>query len=739
MVLSLLAKQDCGNDTEIGVSNETGSKQGSLMPARSRSGAKGEVLERLDGHAPGGLETPVQFLKGVGPARADVFARLGVETVGDLLEYYPRDWVFMPRAVKIDEMMPKETVAVIGLVESTDYQSFRRQAMFEAIISDETGICRLVWFHGGYLRDQLRPGLIIMASGKVSLYKRKLQMTNPKFVVLDEEHLKSAEYFSGGVYPATAKLGSRQIKRVIRPVLDDLGRLVQEFYDEPFRKKTNLISRKDAFAWIHLPPDEKKLAQAKRRLKYDELFLMQLGLGLRRYRLRHFSAAKPCLIADDIDSRIRRRFPFLLTEDQNDCISQIVADMGRSEPMNRLLQGDVGSGKTVVALYAALLAVANKKQVAIMVPTEILAGQHFLSIERYLKGSKVERALITGGLTGKKRAELLGEIKAGAIDIVVGTVALLQGDIEFQRLALVIIDEQHKFGVEQRAQLRKQTTPHCLVMTATPIPRTLAMTAFGDLDVSIIKHSPPGRGTVITRWVDKRDRAKAHEFIRERLKARKQAYFVYPRITAIEQDIDVKAATDEWKNLSENVFSEFKVTLLHGRMPSADKQAVMSDFRKGKIDVLVSTVVVEVGVDVPNATVMVIEGADRFGLAQLHQLRGRIGRGEAKSYCFLFAETDSDIARSRLEMMIRSSDGFEIAEHDLRLRGPGEMFSTRQHGLPDLKIANIMDDFDLLVMARRNAFELVQRDPMLRNAENVNIRRALLAKFGESLGLADIA
>jgi len=685
------------------------------------------------------LEMPVQYLKGVGPARAEVFARLGVRNLGDLLEYYPRDWVFMPRAVKINQMRPDETVAVIGLVESTDYQSHRRQPMFEAVISDESGICRLVWFHGGYLRDQLRPGQIIIASGKATLYKRRLQMTNPKFVVLDEEHSKSPEHFSGGVYPATAKLDSRQIKRIIRPVLDNLDQLVQEFYDKAFRKKTNLIARKDAFAWIHLPPDEKKLAQAKRRLKYDELFLMQLGLGLRRYRLRHFSAAKPCKITDEIDSRIRRRFPFLLTEDQNECISQIAADMGGSEPMNRLLQGDVGSGKTVVALYAALLAVANKSQAVIMAPTEILADQHFLSIERYLKGSKVSRALITGGLTGKKRAELLNEIKSGGIDIVVGTVALLQGDIEFQRLGLAIIDEQHKFGVEQRAQLRKQTTPHCLVMTATPIPRTLAMTAFGDLDVSVIKHSPPGRGKIVTRWVDKNDRSKALEFIRERLKARKQAYFVYPRITAVEQDSDVKAATDEWKNLSENVFAEFKVELLHGRMPSAKKQQVMSEFRKGRIDVLVSTVVVEVGVDVPNATIMVIEGADRFGLAQLHQLRGRIGRGEAKSYCLLLAETDSEIARSRLEMMTRSSDGFEIAEHDLRLRGPGEMFSTRQHGLPDLKIANILNDFELLVMARRNAFEMVRSDPMLATPEHVNIRRALLAKFGESLGLADIA
>jgi ATP-dependent DNA helicase RecG len=323
--------------------------------------------------------------------------------------------------------------------------------------------------------------------------------------------------------------------------------------------------------------------------------------------------------------------------------------------------------------------------------------------------------------------------------MVVGTVALLEKDVEFEKLGLVVIDEQHKFGVHQRAQLRKQTTPHCLVMTATPIPRTLAMTAFGDLDVSIIKHCPPGRGAVITRWVDRKDRPKAYEFIRERLKAKRQAYFVYPRITALEDNDAVQAATDEWKRLSADVFPEFTVELLHGQMPSAKKQQIMDDFRKGRIDVLVSTVVIEVGMDVPNATVMVVEGADRFGLAQLHQLRGRIGRGEAKSYCLLFAETESEVARDRLEIMTRSNDGFEIAEQDLRLRGPGELFSARQHGLPDLKIANIIDDHDLLVLARKNAFELVSRDPMLTKAEHTNIRQALLGKFGDSLGLADVA
>lgn len=719
------------------------------------------------------LDMPVQYLKGVGPARAQIFEKLEVKTAADLLEYYPRDWFFAPPPVKIEQLKPNHTVTLAGFVESTDWQAWRKPPYFEAYINDDTGLCRIIWFNARYLQDKITPGVKIVVWGKVALYKHQLQLNNPKFEIVEEDE-NIPDCFSGPVYPATANLSSSQIKRIVHDSLDSLIELMPEFFDSAFLKKSNLLERKKAFHWIHNPLDEEQIAQAKRRLKYDELFLMQTSLALRRYKVRNFSKAVSLKRDDQIDSRIRKRFPFLLTEDQDKVIEEIVADLAKTIPTNRLLQGDVGSGKTVVALYAALVAVANKKQVAIMAPTEVLAAQHFTNIERYLKDSNVNRCLITGGLTGDKRKDILEDIKSGKTNIVVGTVALLQEDIQFADLALVIIDEQHKFGVHQRAGLRKDTTPHCLVMTATPIPRTLAMTIFGDLDISIIKHSPPGRGDVVTRYIHPKDLPKAYEFIRERLRAKKQAFFVYPRIVDSENGdacpvpiaqnqilkkndfaesksgqfsstqiynnrYGVKAAIAEFKNLSKNIFPEFKVGLLHGQMSGADKQKIMDEFRKGKIHCLVSTVLIEVGIDIPNATIMVIEEADMFGLAQLHQLRGRIARSTSKSYCLLVAQTENETANSRLEIMERSNDGFEIAEHDLKLRGPGELLSSRQHGLPDLKIANIIDDMDLLQLARKDAFELVENDPMLKSANHKNIRAELIRKFSASLTLVDVA
>ena len=704
----------------------------------------------MDSTAPAQLQrtTEVQFLKGVGPRRALVFAQLGVATVADLLEYFPRNHEFLPPLCLMGELAVGHLVTVVGAAESLRYNTRSRPPRLELLLRDNTGQCRLLWFHGGYLRKRFLPGDKLAAWGKVSRYRESLQLVNPRWIKVDHfEEIEQYRRTGQSIYPATAELSSPEIARIINDSLDAMLQTVSRRFDDDFCNDRQLPTRAHALEWIHRPPSKEYITRARRRLAYDELFLMELGIALRREKFRSTQSAQPLPIDQNLDRRIRRLFPFLLTDDQNQVIAEIAADMGRIRPMNRLLQGDVGSGKTVVALYAALLAIGRKQQVAIMAPTEILAEQHFLSIERYLRHSRVRRILLTGGLTGTRRSEMMEQIGRGEIDIVVGTQALLQHDVAFERLALVVVDEQHKFGVRQRRLIRgKDVAPHYLVMTATPIPRTLALTVFGDLEVSVIKHLPPGRRPIITRSFvpDKLD--EAYEFIRAHIRQGRQAYFVYPRVDEVPADAEqlngsagsLKAAVVQADYFRRKIFTEFEVGLLHGQMPRPDKQHVMEAFRRRKIDILVSTVVIEVGVDIPNATIMVVEHADRFGLAQLHQLRGRIGRGEQQSYCLLFGQPTTEIAQKRLEIMTQTADGFRISEEDLRLRGPGELFGTAQHGLPELKIADLIEDLDLLRMARRDAFAIVAADPDLRAPEHHNLKQALHEQFGDDLGLVDV-
>ena len=685
-------------------------------------------------------DNKLQYLKGVGPRKAMVLSAMGIHLPQDLLEYFPRRWEFLPDVGAIKTVEAGSEATVVGVIESIEYRTPRGRGVLEVYLSDHSGSFRVLWFNGGYLQKQLDIGMTIAVTGKVVEYKFQLQMTNPKFRLIENNEETDINRLGGAVYPATAEISSNQIKHIIRSNFDVLCGGIQEFFSEEFRKKAMLLSRREAFSLIHEPTDEDDIKKASRTLKYEELFLMQAALAIKRYISRTGQKARAMKYSPALDSRIRKRFPFMLTADQDEVVAEIVADMRSEQPMNRLLQGDVGSGKTAVAVYAALVAIANKTQASIMAPTEILAEQHYINICRYLKGSKVRIALLTGAMAAKKRKEILVGVENGLIDIVIGTVALIEQDVKFKELGLVVIDEQHKFGVDQRAKLRKDTTPHCLVMTATPIPRTLAMTVFGDLEVSVIKGKPAGRGKITTKWVKPNERQKAFDFIRSLLKAKKQAYFVYPRIEASELvENNLKAAIDEYHLLKETVFPEFEVALLHGRLKANEKQDIMTRFRKGQVQVLVSTVVIEVGVDVPNATVMVIEDANNFGLAQLHQLRGRIGRGSSNSYCMLFSDSANEIAAERLSVMCKSNDGFFIAEQDLAIRGPGEMFSTRQHGLPDMKIANIVEDFDLLNMARRDAFKLIKDDPLLRNPQNYQLKQAVIRKFGGKLGLTQIA
>ncbi|RMF74001.1 MAG: ATP-dependent DNA helicase RecG [Planctomycetota bacterium] len=517
---------------------------------------------------------------------------------------------------------------------------------------------------------------------------------------------------------------------------------------------------------MHRPESDEALQRARRRMAFEEFFVLELAMALRRRHLLDRFEGRRLPASLEIDRRIRARFPFQLTDDQNRAIREIATDLDSGRPMTRLLQGDVGSGKTVVALYACLLAVAHKRQAAIMAPTEILAAQHFRSIETYLAGSRVRRTLLRGKLGRKARGEALAAIEAGEIDLVVGTQALLERDVAFRDLALVVVDEQHKFGVLQRVEFRtKGPQPHCLVMTATPIPRTLAMTVFGDLDVSVIESSPPGRGSVSTFVVAPRQWASVMRRVREKIEAGEQAYVVCPLIGDADGSGDdpaggsrdaasksdaggvaeaadkprakLASAIEVYERLTQGPWRGLKIGLLHGALPPEEKQRVIQAFAAGELQAIVSTTVVEVGVDVPNASIMVIENADRFGLSQLHQLRGRIGRGSRDATCVLIARSRGAKARERLETLARETNGFRIAEADLRLRGPGELLGTRQSGLPELRFGDLVQDFELLESARRDAFALVGQDPHLKRPEHAGLRLELQRMFRGRLALLD--
>ncbi len=658
------------------------------------------------------LATPLQFLKGVGPRRAADFERVGLLTLEDLLTRFPIRYEDRSRLQSIASLKPGQTAAVAGRMLSCGLRFTRRPGfkIFDAAVDDGTASIRISWLNQPFLRDVFAPGQHVVLFGAVEMRgSGGLQLTNPQYEILDDEDGETIH--TGRIVPVYEKAGSVTPKMQRRLVHDALQRLSPDLPDplpEAVRVRLKLPSRYAALLATHFPPSDTAVADlnrfttpAQHRLIFEEAFLFHAGVAARRQAV----AEEQKVIVPQVDDRIResarRVLPFKLTAGQKSALKEIVDDLQRPQPMNRLLQGDVGAGKTIVALLAALVAMENGLQVAFMAPTEILAEQHFLNISRLLTASRFRIAILTGSTASAARRTTLAEVQAGTIHLVVGTHALVEGDVLFKLLGLVVIDEQHRFGVLQRASLRtKAMHPDVLVMTATPIPRTLALTLYGDLDVSVIRDTPPGRVPTKTSAKPESRRDEIYTFVRGQLDAGRQAYVIYPLVEESEK-VDLKAATAMFDHLSQDVFQQYRLGLLHGRMKADAKDRVMKAFAAGEIQMLVSTTVVEVGVDVPNASVMLVEHAERFGLSQLHQLRGRVGRDRHQSYCVLLYQAPlSDEARERLGAMSETTDGFEIAERDLLLRGPGDFFGTRQAGLPTFRSIDLVRDRHVLEEAK---------------------------------------
>ncbi|HEV2294464.1 MAG TPA: ATP-dependent DNA helicase RecG [Tepidisphaeraceae bacterium] len=681
---------------------------------------------------------PVDDLEGVGPTRAKHLKALGVHHLRDLLEYFPRTYQFESSELPISRLVPEQIQTVRGTVVAVNFITGRGKARFEATIDDGSEKLALVWFNASYVRRHIHPGKLIRVQGRVKLRGNMPQMINPKWHEVSDDTAVIEEERFRPIYPASASLSSDNIGKIVEANLEEALAGVEEWFEPELLDKRKIIGRREAYRLIHRPANMGEAQKARRRLVYDELMLMQLGLGISK-RLRDGRLTAPILRVDKLlDERIRCRFPFAMTGAQEQATYEILKDFRGGRPMNRLLQGDVGSGKTVVALYAMLVAVANKMQSALLAPTEVLAEQHFLTLKNFLRDSSVAIELYTSRTKRQSRAKIQKALADGKVHLAVGTQALIQEDVDFANLGLVVVDEQHKLGVRQRATLTsKGHTPHYLVMTATPIPRTLALSYFADFDVSVIDELPPSRQPIQTRWFKPKDAPKAYEILRKEVGAGRQAYVVVPQVEGDGLE-DVKSVANELKRLSECPLHGLRLAPLHGQMSAEDKQQSMSLFRSREIDVLVATTVIEVGIDVPNATIMLIDNAERFGLSQLHQLRGRVGRGEHLSHCLLLGDAPTESADARLKAMTRTTDGFEIAELDLQLRGPGQFFGTRQHGLPELRMADLTQELALLHLAREDALGILQRDPKLAAPEHHSLRAALQEQFGDALALAQV-
>jgi ATP-dependent DNA helicase RecG len=716
-------------ETEIGKPEPEAESPG---PGQTSQPTPGHIRPRAtaaDPDASPALEAPLTTLSGIGPKSARTLAKLGLETLGDLLWYLPRRYDDYSQLKTINRLWYGEDVTIMGTVESANLRPIRsgRMKLVEVVVGDGTGSLRITWFNQPWILEKLRPGKAVVLSGRVDQYLGHLTLNNPEWEPLERQQLHTNRIVP--VYPLTAGVTAKWLRRVISSVVSRLAPRVADPLPQSVRQAAGLIPLGEALGQIHFPDNWDRLHEAQHRLAFDEMFILQLAvLGQKRNWAR--LETRPLAVEQSWFDRLIASLPYQLTGAQQQALNAIRHDMADGHPMNRLLQGDVGSGKTAVAACAIGIALNCGGQAALMAPTSILAEQHYSTLKDLLVSaggvSQSRLRLLIGATPEGEKQQIREGLRQGEIQAVVGTHALLEDPVEFQSLSLAVIDEQHRFGVEQRAELRaKGSNPHLLVMSATPIPRSLALTVYGDLELSIIDEMPAGRQAIETRALRPGERGRAYTFLHAQLEQGRQAFIIYPLIEESEK-VDTKAAVDEFDHLQADILPDFRLALLHGRMRAEDKENVMAGFRAGKYDVLVSTSVVEVGVDIPNASVMLIEGANHFGLSQLHQFRGRVGRGEYKSYCLLIPDNVADTDNERLKAMESTNDGFKLAELDLEQRGPGDFLGTRQSGFAELRTANLTD-IKLIEKARRLAKQVFEQDPELKTPDHALLAQVVAA------------
>ena len=688
------------------------------------------------------FSTSLQYIKNVGPARAKVLSEIGLEDSEDLLYYFPRRHLDRTTVTAISLLKKDMVTTIVGKVETCGERKTRKGKLFQAVLSDGTGFLTLLWFNGvPYIKKSIKIGDQFAVHGKIEFYNG-LQIVHPEYdkLNIDDDPLNTGSVIP--LYPLTQELQkagieNRFFRKIIRKMLKEINN-IPDFFSPKFLQKHKLVSRYEALHWIHFADKEKDVKRAIYRLKFDEHFFLQLLMALKKESNSRVGT-KPLNKTGPHIKLIYDQLNFELTDAQNRVLKEIRTDLGKPITMNRLLQGDVGSGKTIVAVLAAAIAIGNNVQIAVMAPTEILVRQHYESFKKFSEIGKITCAILVGNTKEGERKKVIDALKTGRIDLIVGTHALIQKDIEFKNLGLVIVDEQHRFGVAQRGDLvEKGLNPHFLAMTATPIPRTLAITYHGDMDLSIIDELPKHRKPVITKKIGPERLKNVYNFMNNEVSKGRQCMIVYPLVEETEKS-DLAAAVEAYETLSRTAFTNVNVGLIHGRMKKEEKENIMNEFSDNRIQILVSTTVIEVGIDVPNATVMLVEHADRFGLIQLHQLRGRVGRGSEKSYCIFVQRDITENSRKRLDIMERTNDGFVISDEDLKLRGPGEFFGIRQSGFFKYKIADLVMDGPIIKLARKAAFNMVAKDPHLRNRSFIELRRHFLKKYQHMLDFVNIS